>query len=223
MIFGTAELIDVVSIEIIENVFNAPFYDQFGCVEVDRTAWQCPEKVGYHMDVDSVITQFVDSEGNEVSSDQRGEMVYTSLFNYAMPLVRYSVGDIGQYSLEKCPCGKVLPLMKVLEGRKDSFIVLPNGQLLSPRAFTVAMSMFKRYRGIEEFRIVQRRLDYIEFFIKTKKDSVKKQVLEKELEAHIQKTLGLDRLGVSISIVHINEIPLRKSGKLSAVISEVNA
>jgi len=224
IIFGTAELIDDRSIKIIENVFNAPFYDQFGCVEVDRTAWQCPERVGYHMDIDSVIMQFVDSEGNDVSSDERGEVVYTSLFNYAMPLIRYSVGDIGQYSLDECPCGRMLPLMKVLEGRKDSFILLPNGQLLSPRAFTVAMSMFKRYQDIEEFRIVQRRQNYIEFFIKTvhAQDTVERQVLEKELDAHIQKTLDLQRLGVTISIKHMDEIHLSKTGKLTAVLSEVN-
>jgi len=222
MVFGTAELIDDASVRFIESVFRAPFYDQFGCVEVDRTAWQCPEKVGYHMDVDSVITQFVDSEGNEVSPGERGEIAYTSLFNYSMPLIRYSVGDVGQYRSDECPCGRVLPLMKVLEGRKDSFIVLPNHQLLSPRTFTVAMSMFGRYKDIEEFRIIQRKLDYIELFVKTRKDYEEQQVFERELTAHFQKMLDLDRLGVSISVTFVDEIPLSKTGKLSAVISEVN-
>jgi phenylacetate-CoA ligase len=222
IIFGTAELIDDASIKFIESVFDSPFYDQFGCVEVDRTAWQCPEKVGYHMDVDSVITQFVDSEGNEVSPGERGEIVYTSLFNYAMPLIRYSVGDLGQYRLDECPCGRVLPLMKVLEGRKDSFIVLPNNQLMSPRAFTVAMSMFSRYHDIEEFRIIQRKLDYMELFVKTKKGCKGMHAFEKELKEHFQKTLGLDKLGVTLSINFVDEIPLSKTGKLNAVVSEVN-
>jgi phenylacetate-CoA ligase len=62
MIFGSAEFIDTRSMRFIERSFNAPYYDQFGCSEVDRTAWQCPEKAGYHMDVDSVITEFLDSE-----------------------------------------------------------------------------------------------------------------------------------------------------------------
>jgi len=204
-------------------VFNAPFYDQFGCAEVDRTAWQCPEKVGYHMDVDSVIIQFVDSEGNEVSPNERGEIIYTSLFNYAMPLIRYQVGDVGQYQNDECPCGRVLPLMNVLEGRRDSFIVLPNHQLLSPRTFTVAMSMFSRYQDIEEFRVIQRRLDYIELFVKTRKGYEKQRVFERELKAHIQKTLDLGGLGVSISVTFVDEVPLSKTGKLNAVISEVNA
>lgn len=223
MIFGTAELIDGVSVKIIEKVFNAPFYDQFGCVELDRTAWQCPHKVGYHMDVDSVITQFVDSEGTETSPDEQGEVLYTSLFNYAMPLIRYAVGDVGQYSLEECSCGRVLPLMKVIEGREDSFVTLPNGQLLSPRAFTIAMSMFRRYQDIDEFRIIQRKRDLIEFFIKIRNDVEEKSEFENELEAHICRTLALDGLGVSISISRVDEMPRSKTGKLTAVISEVNA
>jgi len=222
IVFGTAELIDDASVKFIENVFNAPFYDQFGCVEVDRTAWQCPEKVGYHMDVDSVIIQFVDSEGNEVSPNERGEIVYTSLFNYAMPLIRYKVGDVGQYQSDECPCGRVLPLMNVLEGRKDSFIVLPNKQLLSPRMFTIAMTMFSRYHDIEGFRVIQRRPDYIEIFVKTRKGYEEQQAFERELKAHIQKMLDLGRLGVSIFVTFVDEIPLNKTGKLNAVISEVN-
>ena len=139
-----------------------------------------------------------------------------------MPLIRYSVGDVGQYRRDECPCGRVLPLMKVLEGRKDSFIVLPNHQLLSPRTFTVAMSMFGRYQDIEEFRVIQRKLDYIELFVKTRKGYEEQEVFERELTAHIQRMLDLDRLGVSISVTFVDEIPLSKTGKLSAVISEVN-
>lgn len=223
LVFGTAELIDSVSIRKIEDVFCAPFYDQFGCVELDRTAWQCPERSGYHMDVDSVITQFVDSEGSECSHGEQGDVVYTSLFNYAMPLIRYSVGDVGQSAGEDCSCGRVLPLMKVVEGRRDSFIVLPNGHLVSPRAFTVAMSMFKNYQDIDEFRIVQRRSDYIEFLIKTKKGVEESKILEKELDAHVRKMLGLDVLGVAISVKSVEAIPATKTGKLAAVVSEVNA
>ena len=38
IVFGTAELINNRSRQFIENVLNAPFYDQFGCSELDRTA-----------------------------------------------------------------------------------------------------------------------------------------------------------------------------------------
>lgn len=75
IVFGTAELISDRACKYIEKIFDAPYYNQFGCSEFYRTAWQYSEKLGYHMDVDSVITQFVDEEGIEVSSEECGEII----------------------------------------------------------------------------------------------------------------------------------------------------
>lgn len=221
IIFGTAELIDNVSRRLIEQMFNAPFYDQFGCSEVDRTAWQCPEKTGYHMDVDSVITQFVDDEGNDVSSGERGEIVYTSLFNYSMPLIRYAVGDIGVPSDEKCSCGRSFPLMEVVEGRKDSLLLLPNGQLLSPRTFTVALSMFELYNQIEQFLVVQEKVDLFKIYIRKKDIGVNEDVLESGLLMHFRRMLNSKLNVVKFDVKFVEDLPVNKTGKHRAVVSEL--
>ena len=218
IIFGTAELIDSLSIKYVEKTFNASFYDQFGCSEVDRTAWQCPEKVGYHMDIDSVITQFVDENGNEVSTGEKGEVAYTSLFNYAMPLIRYAVGDVGVPSDEECPCGRSLPLMKVVEGRKDSLLHLPSGRLLSPRAITNAVAEF--IDKIVQYRVVQRKIDLLEIYIQ-KKNHVDEGQLQTELVKHLNSLLSLDKQYVSINVEFVKEMPKSKTGKLMAVSSEL--
>lgn len=221
IVFGNAEVMPKASQQYVEDVFQAPYYDQYGCGEFNRTAWQCPEKIGYHMDEDSVIAQFVDEDGVEVGPGERGEIVYTSLFSYAMPFIRYKVGDLGVPSDEKCSCGKVLPLMKEVEGRKDSLIVLPSGQALSPRLFTVAMSMYKYYENIEQFRIIQKRLDLLEVLVKPISPNVDKQAMVKELVSHFNKTLGLGDFTVSLDVNFVEEIPVGKSGKLMSVVSEV--
>jgi phenylacetate-CoA ligase len=222
MIFGNADVIDDLSRDFIEKMFDAPFYDQYGCVEFNRTAWQCPEKIGYHMDVDSVFTQFVDENGEEVSAGERGRIVQTSLFNYAMPFIRYEVGDVGVFLEEKCPCGIVLPLMKEIEGREDSFIVLPDGQVLSPRNFTVAMSMFRFYSFIEQFQIMQKRVDFFEVYLKMRKSNVDNNIVRSELVDHFVRILNLKGINVDFNVNFVDEIPLSKSGKLMAVVSEVN-
>jgi len=219
IIFGSADLMDVASRQFMEKVFEAPYYDQFGCAEVDRTAWQCPEKIGYHMDVDSVITQFVDDEGNEVSVGERGEIVYTSLFNYAMPFIRYAVGDVGVPSDEKCPCGRTFPLMKVVEGRKDSLLLLPDGRLLSPMVFRIAVSRF--FEKIMQYRVVQKKCDLFEIYIKKKDDSVDEKVMETELVAYIKKMIDTDACEVKFEVKFVEDIPLSKTGKLMAVVSEL--
>jgi len=217
IVFGTADLIDEASRKFMENVFGAPYMDQFGCAEVDRSAWQCPERVGYHMDVDSVIMEFVDESGEAVSAGERGEIVYTSLFNYAMPLIRYVVGDVGVPSEDTCPCGRKLPLMNVVEGRRDSFLVLPDGRLLSPMAFRNALGVF--FDKIVQYRIVQKRVDLFEIFVRLK-DDVDEGVFENEIVGHVMRVLGFgDDVRVVVRLV--DELPLSKTGKLRAVVSEV--
>lgn len=59
IIFTTAELLTDDMRKYIESVFGVKVYDQFGCVELARTAWECPEHCGYHIDIDAVVTEFL--------------------------------------------------------------------------------------------------------------------------------------------------------------------
>jgi phenylacetate-CoA ligase len=219
-IIGGAELIDDTSKRFIEDVFAVPFYDQYACVEFDRISWQCPEKVGYHIDSDSLILQFMDDEGTEVAKGEKGEIVCTSLFNYAMPLIRYEIGDIGTESVETCSCGRKLPLMKVIEGRSDSVIQLSDGRLISPRAFTVTMSMFKYYERIDQYRIIQKKIDAFELEVKLIDNSLDRPLLKKELAMFIRKTLCLDESTI-ISVNLTDRLDIKQTGKFGIVISEL--
>jgi phenylacetate-CoA ligase len=217
-----AELMDSSSRRFVEDFFGVPFYDQYACVEFERMAWQCPEKNGYHIDADSIIMQFVDENGQEVALGEEGEIVCTSLFNYAMPFIRYAVGDIGVPSVEtECPCGRTFPLMKVLEGRKDSLLILPKGRALAPFAFIAAMMMFKFYSSIDLFRVVQRRKDLLVFKLKMKDSAVDWGVVEKELLAHFRRVLDIQVGEVTFYVEFVDDIPLDKSGKFEIVVSEV--
>lgn len=220
-ILGGAELIDDFSRRFIEEVFDAPFYDQYAIVELDRIAWQCTARLQYHIDADSVIMQFLDENGEEVSAGERGEIVCTSLFNYAMPFIRYAVGDIGIASEDECPCGITLPLMKMVEGRKDSLLVLPDGRLLSPRTFTVAMNMFESTRDIDQFRVIQRKMDLFEIHIKKKSEVVNEKTMESKLVMHLKKMLNVKDDEVTFEIQFDNDIRFDKTGKFSAVVSEL--
>jgi len=221
LIFGGAELMDTASRQFVEEVFDAPFYDQYATIELERMAWQCPAKFGYHIDADALIMQFVDESGREeVAEGESGEIICTSLFNYAMPFIRYAIGDTGIPSGEECPCGRKLPLMKIIEGRKDSLLFLPNGRMLSPRTFTIAVGRFPSNQYIEQYRVTQKRIDYFEIQIVTK-ENVNRTVLEKELITHLEKILNTKANEVTFDVRFVEEIPLNKSGKLVIVSSEL--
>ena len=222
IIFGGAELVDPVSRKIIEEVFKAPFYDQYATIEFERMAWQCPERSGYHIDADSLIMEFLDAEGDEVSVGESGEIVCTSLFNYAMPLIRYKVGDFGVPCDDECPCGRVLPLLSRIEGRSDSLLLLPDGRTLSPRTITVAMGSFHLNKYIEQFRVVQERKDRIEIDLKIEDSFVDKPRIERDLVAHFKTMLGIEGDSVAFNVVFVDNIPLNKNGKLKIIDSKLN-
>jgi phenylacetate-CoA ligase len=219
-LIGGAELIDKLSRQYIQRVFDVPLYDQYSSVEFERMAWQCTQQSEYHMDADGVILQFLDKDGCEVSAGETGEVVCTSLFNYAMPLIRYAIGDMGIPSEETCSCGCTLPLMKMVEGRKDSMLILPNGQLLTPRAFTYAVHEFPYYSEIEKFRIIQKDTDQFELILKIKTNHYLQEVLRRELYRHLTSLLNLQ--GAHFEINFVDDIPLDRNGKLSIVVSKLS-
>jgi len=218
-LIGASELIDDNSREFIEDVFNVPLFDQYVCIELERISWQCKEKKYYHMDVDSLIIEFVNDNEN-VSVGESGEIVCTSLFNFSMPLIRYAIGDIGAQVDDECPCERTLPLMKMIEGRRDSLIILPNGKVVSPRTFTVAMSMFKHYHRFDQFRIIQRKLDEFDIYVKLKDDDFR-DIVEKDFENFFRNTIFFDLESVQFNINFVDSIPLERTGKLMMVKSEV--
>ena len=219
LVIGGADLIGDRERRFIEKMFGVPFYDQYSTVEFDALAWQCEERSGYHIDADTVVLQFVDDDGEEVAPGETGEIVCTSLFNHAMPFIRYAVGDMGTPSDEtECSCGRGLPLMKLVEGRKDSLVALPDGRVVLPSVLNTIMGAFRFYSDIYHYRIVQKRVDLMRIFVKVK-SAVNRKVVEDELTAHFRKELNVDE--VAFEVEFVDEVPLDKGGKLATVVSEL--
>ena len=204
----------------IEDIFQVPVYDQYACVEFGRVAWECGKRVGYHIDADNIIIQFLDNEGEEVSPGETGRIICTSLFNYSMPFIRYSIGDLGSPADASCDCGVNLPLMNSIEGREDSLIQLPNGQEMSPRALSVALSYYKYYDKLRQFQIIQKKLDFFKIFLCLADKEFNHNVLTSELESHL---LDLFKEKFIFDIEIVEHIPPHKSGKHKYVISELES
>jgi phenylacetate-CoA ligase len=221
LMFGNAEAIDLESRKFIENVFGAPYCDQYGSAEVDRASWQCLERQGYHMDVDSVVTEFVDEKRDVASAGERGEVVFTSLFNFAMPLLRYAIGDIGSSSKDSCPCGRSLPLMNIVEGRKDSILSLPGGRTVSPMIFNYVMSSFKYYADVNQYHFRQKRIDLFEVSLRMVDGWIAKDDVVGELRRHIVKFDDFAKGDVEFDVSVVDDIPRSPTGKLLSVSSDL--
>lgn len=208
LIFTTAELLTFTSRSFIESVFGLKIFDFYGCVEVERVAWECKKHVGYHMDIDSQVIEIVNDHDEQISPGERGEIILTCLYNYTMPLIRYEVGDTGVSIDDECPCGRGLPVMKSIEGRADKFIELPSGRLVPPTSFLD----IDEVPGIGQFQVIQQKKDRIVVKLVAGIGFLKTTPLQ--VQGLVERIVG-DEVHVDIKLV--DRIPREKSGKIIVV------
>lgn len=211
-IISSSEMLDQGTREYISNVFNSEIFDYYGASE-GNIAWECPEHVGYHIDADTVIVEIL-KDDEPVGEGERGEIALTYLHSYARPLIRYKIGDIGTFTEELCPCGRKLPLMKSVMGRKVDIIVRPDGQVLPPYDL---MNVMGRYIISNfEVQIIQEKKDLV--VIKFVTDTEFTPKILDEIENKYRKILGDE---MKIKLLKVDKIDREKSGKLRTVISKV--
>lgn len=195
----------------IEKIFKCRTLNRYGAYEAHSIAWEC-QNHSMHINADSVLVEFL-KEGEPVAPKERGEIVITNLWNRAMPLIRYRMGDIGIPSEESCECGRGLPLMKDLEGRTDDFIVLPSGRAVPP---TRLIPPFFLTPHVDQFKMIQETPSDIQIQV------VPRGTLSEEEErALLNQIRDVFQEPVNIEIEKVDMIQQEGRGKFKAVISKV--
>ncbi len=100
-------------------VWGVPVTDVFTSPQLGYLALQCPTGERYHLMSELVRVEVLDDGGHPCPPGVTGRVVVTSLHNYAMPLLRYDVGDDARVG-EPCPCGRGLPVLDRIVGRSPT-------------------------------------------------------------------------------------------------------
>jgi len=117
--------------------FNCRVRNAYAASEFMGIAFDCSEGQ-LHVNSDWVILEPVDTQYEPVPPGQASRTVLlTNLVNRVQPIIRYDLGDSITLSPDPCPCGSVLPAIRV-EGRLDEILSFsaPGGEAikLPPRA-----------------------------------------------------------------------------------------
>lgn len=213
LVFSMGSLLDKRSRQILRKAFHAQVFDFYGVTEVGCIAWECPEHQGYHINIDTTVVEVVNQE-KPVLPGRMGRIICTGLHSFAMPFIRYDIGDVGVLADTVCRCGRGLPLLKSIEGRKDDFLRTMDGNPCSP---SVIVNETKRIPGIRHFRIIQQQEDMITaLFVK---DNEFSQDGIGKFKGMMKRILG-EKIRVDVQLV--GNIPPDPSGKIRSVISEIN-
>src|SRR6267142_1655654 len=139
----------------IEAAFGAKAYDLPGLTEIAAWGFECEARAGLtHVNEDYCYPEVLDEQGRPVRPGERGELVFTSLYRKAMPLIRYRTRDVVQVADRRCPCGRTLTAFEggVLARLDDMKKV--RGVIVYPRRVE---ELVRPHAGVDEFQIVFRR------------------------------------------------------------------
>jgi len=215
LIFTLGELLDKATRELVSSAFETEIMDNYACSEFSLMAWECKEHTGYHMNVDSVIMEFLNN-GDPVEDGERGEIVCTSLLNKAMPLIRYRLGDVGISLEAKCTCGRTLPLMRIVEGRLDDFLMATDGRTISPTVFFPYP--FENLDEIRQFRVVQEKKNQLTIQLCVRENYVIEDRFLEKATRELHRLFGED---MQVEFQTVERIPRDPSGKLRKVVSQI--
>ncbi len=118
--------------DILQRAFSAEVFDKYGSRECCDIACECREHSGLHVYSPNVFVEIVDEQGNRCEPGKTGRILVTMLNNPSFPMIRYQIGDMGQWAEPSgCPCGLPYPRLKDLQGRQDDMLVTQDDTLLT--------------------------------------------------------------------------------------------
>jgi phenylacetate-CoA ligase len=175
--------------ERIETGFGVPVKNLYSSSEAGYMASQCPEGHGLHVHSENVLVEVLDAENRPCLPGQTGRLVFTTLQNFRKPLLRYDILDDVTLAKSPCRCGRGLPLLTRVEGRRHPLLHLPDGRR---RVITGLYRQIRLVGGSRQFQVIQRAVDHV--IVRMVPDQAwtaehaerVRQIVQKELEAPIR-------------------------------------
>jgi phenylacetate-CoA ligase len=126
----------------------------YQAVEVGLIGWQCERQAGHHLNIDLCPIRIVDGEGRELPRGEPGEVVVSNLVNRGTVVLNYRLGDLAARLPEPCACGRSLPMLSDVQGRRTDWLESRSGQPIHPQALR---SILRSVDGVRRFQLVQER------------------------------------------------------------------
>lgn len=198
---------------LIEEAFGCPVFNTYGCREFALIASECEHRQGLHVNADHLRVELGDPATPAGDAGPR-EVLVTDLFNYGMPLMRYANGDLATASASDaaCPCGRGLPVLASVDGRRMDALRTPEGhyvgEYLEYLMFTTP--------GVRRFQAVQERIDRIDVAV------VGSEELADDALDQVRRRM-IDAFGSSVELAfaRTGELPLTPTGKLRVAVSKL--
>ncbi len=192
--------------------WDVPVVDTYNAREIGPIALQCPDHEHLHVQAESVLVEILDDDGAPCRPGAVGRVVVTPLHNFAMPLIRYEIGDYAEAG-RACPCGRGLPVITRVLGRERDLVTLPTGERRLLRLDGEALG---RVAPVRQIQMVQRRPDEIEVNLVATRNLTRAEIMR-------LRSVLVDGLGhpFALRIKYVGAIPRAARGTFKDFSSEI--
>lgn len=169
---------------------------------------------------ENAVIEILDEQGDPLPDGEEGEIVVTSLSNFAMPLIRYKIGDRGCFLKEACSCDDPGKVLKLTTGRSNDWVVDREDNLLNAYIFVRCVENINRIyeHAILQFQVIQHAVDKFTIKLVIDEECEPDEICRYFMENLWQGTL----LGADFRIrIYPELMPEERSGKLKWFVSEI--
>lgn len=198
--------------ELIEKVFRAPVFETYGSREFMLIGSECERHSGLHLTAENLLMEVLDDDGLPARQGVEGNVVITDLYNYGMPFIRYANGDRAIAGWSECECGRGLPLLQKVVGRRLDVLVGSGGRLIPGEFFP---HLVKDFHAVSRFQVIQEEPNRVRFSL------LADGMTDADRTALEQLVRGAMGAEVRVDFEPMLRIPLTSTGKLQVVINRV--
>ena len=222
VIITSAELLTDTMGETIRKAWNVAPFKLYSTTE-GMLGIECSHHTGIHIFEDLGIIEVVDENNKPVPDGSPGmKILFTNLYQYTQPVIRYEISDMITISSEVCPCGRTFRRIIAIEGRNDDILYLEGLEeksvALPPFVFHGVIALFS---DIMEYQIIYRD-DGLHFrFVLWEKSRREETCLKfRDKLRNELETLQVKCPPIHIKFVNHIERDPRKMGKIKLVIND---
>ena len=140
------------------SVLGARLVDLYSSQEVGYIALQCPDHDHLHVQSEMVIVEVLRDDGTPCGPGEIGRVIVTPLHAFAMPLLRYDLGDMAEVGPSGCTCGRTLPILRRVVGRVRGMLRFPDGRRAWP---LFGGQDFRTVAPIRQWQAEQTAIDHV--------------------------------------------------------------
>ncbi len=188
----------------VREAWGVEIADSYSASEMGYMALQCPDHEHFHIQSEVVYLEILRDDGSHCEPGETGRVVVTGLHNFAMPLIRYEIGDYAELG-PACSCGRGLPVINRVLGRVRNMLRLPDGSEVWP---LIGEPTYAEIPAIRQFQIGQKSSELLEMRLVTQRPLTTEE--ESKLRDIVLKRLGHH---FEIALSYHESIPRSAGGK----------